>query len=77
MYQLSIVVFGGFPYSYYWVTVRLPGSSLGFGVHSSDPFNPPLSPSQNRVGLKVDRPTPVLTEDGWIGQAQFIPIRSI
>ena len=43
---------------YYWVTVRLPGSSLGFGVHLQHPFNPPLSPSQNNIGLKVYRPIP-------------------
>ena len=62
----------GIPYSYYWFPRRFPRSSLGFGyihrTHSNHPFS-----SQNRVGLKVYRPTPILTEDGWIGRAQFIP----
>jgi hypothetical protein len=47
----------GIPYSYYWFPRRFPRSSLGFGyihrTHSNHPFS-----SQNRVGLKVYRPTP-------------------
>ena len=49
----------GIPYSYYWFPRRFPRSSLGFGyihrTHSNHPFS-----SQNRVGLKVYRPTPQL-----------------
>jgi hypothetical protein len=47
----------GIPYSYYWFSRGFPRSSLGFGyihrTHSNHPFS-----SQNRVGLKVYRPTP-------------------
>ena len=53
----------GIPYSYYWFPRRFPRSSLGFGyihrTHSNHPFS-----SQNRVGLKVYRPTPPQAR-GW------------